>query len=119
MKQFMIDMMAMMMPFMRPATYAAGGLLLGGLILGIIGRVTGAGRTVARWCGLLALAVGVFLVACEAAGRALGFEPTILFASPADRMLYRNQWPFWTVGLGLVIAALAVRRIAGRGNARV
>lgn len=108
----MIDTMAMMMPFMRPATLVAGAALLGGLIAASGSRLTGSGSTVAKWCGVLALAVGVFLFACEVAGRMLGFEPTILFASPADRALYQNQWPFWTIGLGLLIGAVAVRRIA-------
>ncbi|KUO63772.1 MAG: hypothetical protein APF80_13090 [Alphaproteobacteria bacterium BRH_c36] len=114
MKQFMIDMMATMMPFMRPATLIAGVALVFGLIAASVSRLTGSGSgsTMAKWCGVLALAVGVFLLACEVAGRMLGFEPTILFASPADRVLYQNQWPFWTIGLGLVIAAIAVRHIA-------
>ncbi|MBU2582401.1 MAG: hypothetical protein KJ622_11850 [Alphaproteobacteria bacterium] len=114
MKQFMIDMMAMMMPYMRPATIFAGVALGIGLIAGILGRVSGSGQALARWCGFIGLAVGVFLLACEVAGRLLGFEPTILFAHPADRVLYQNQWPFWIVGLALMAAGYVVRAIAGR-----
>lgn len=111
MRQAMIDMMAMMMPFMKPVAIA--GAVLG--LIGIVAALAGAGAR-GGWAGTasrLAVAAGVFFVACEVAGRILGMEPTLLFASdPFDRALYRNQWPFWTVGLALAALGLASRGLA-------
>ncbi|HRD76973.1 MAG TPA: hypothetical protein PK264_13750 [Hyphomicrobiaceae bacterium] len=102
MKQQMIDMMAMMMPYMRPLAQAAGAAALFAIAARLIGQTS-----IARLLAALVLVIGVFFIACEVAGRFLGFEPTILFAAPADRALYRNQWPFWCIGLtGLVIGLL-------------
>lgn len=104
MKQLMIDMMAAMMPYMRPFALLAAALAVLGLVSGLLGqgRIASLGRTTA-------LTAGVFFIGCEAAGRMLGFEPTILFAAPADRMLYRNQWPFWTIGIGFLLLSLLMR----------
>lgn len=109
MKQLMIDMMAAMMPYMRPFAILAAALALLALVLALLGRGAGLaalGRNVA-------LAAGVFFLGCEVAGRMLGFEPTVLFASPMDRALYRNQWPFWTLGLAF-LAFWGVLRGLGR-----
>ncbi len=109
MKQMMIDMMAAMMPYMRPVALGAAALLLLGLVLAVMGKRGGIVRT----AGTIGVAAGVFFLACEAAGRVLGFEPTVLFASPMDRVMYRNQWPFWTLGLALFLVGSIVRRLAG------
>ncbi len=111
MKQFMIDMMAAMMPYMRPIAMSAAALL----VIGIIGRLAGA-RSVAQITGALVVAIGVFFLACEGAGRLLGFEPTVLFALPADRVLYRNQWPFWTIGGAALVAGLILRMLGAGGR---
>jgi len=103
----MIDMMAAMMPYMRPFALAAAALTVLGLVLGLAGR----GGRLPQLCGAIALAAGMFFVGCEVLGRLLGFEPTILFAAPADRVLYSNQWPFWTLGIGFLLAFLAVRTV--------
>lgn len=115
MKQQLIDMMTAMMPFMRPVAVGAAGLALLGLSAGLFARK---GSGIGRLFGMLVLLAGVFFVVCEAMGRWLGFEPTLLFADPLDRVLYRNQWPFWMVGIGLLVAGLIVRSVArGRGTA--
>lgn len=112
MKQFMIDAMAAMMPYMRSVAIAAMALAAGGIVARLIGL-----RWVARLAGTLVLLAGIFFLACEGAGRLLGFEPTLLFADPANRMLYRNQFPFWTIGLAALVAGLIVRAIgSGRSG---
>lgn len=114
MKQLMIDTMAAMMPFMRPLTFIAAGLIVIGVLAGLISRASQQGAGVARGCGVFTLAAGIFFLACDITGRFLGFAPTILYADPLDRELFRNQWPFWMVGLGLVLAGFAVRALARR-----
>ena len=113
MTQFMIDAMVMMMPYMKPVAYAgfgAGGLAL---ILGLAHRLSGAAGGLAAFLAKLALAIGIFFLASEIAGRLLGMEPTLLFAAdPFDRELYRNQWPFWAVGLATMLVGLAAKPLA-------
>lgn len=107
MKQTLIDMMSAMMPFMRPLAVGAAGLALLGLSAGLFSR---SGSSVARLLGRLVTLAGLFFIACEITGRVLGFEATVLFADPIDRALYWNQWPFWAIGIGLLVAGMIVRR---------
>ena len=116
MKQLMIDTMSAMMPFMRPLSYIAIALIAIGLLLALVSRMGGRPSRFARWCGSFVVLAGVFLLACELAGRFLGFEPTILYAAPFDREMYVNQWPFWAVGGMLFVVGLIVKGIAGRAT---
>ena len=110
----MIDVMAKMMPFMRPIALAGGGLALLALLLSYFRGPSGRGEGLSAFAARLTLWIGLFFIACEIAGRFLGMEPTLLFAAdPFDRELYRNQWPFWTVGLALV-AVWAVAELLER-----
>jgi len=116
MTQFMIDMMAMMMPYMKPIALVGAGLALAGLIAGLIGRMNGTCSALSARLGKIGLLFGLFFLACEAAGRLLGMEPTLLFANDVyDRALYRNQWPFWTIGLALTAFGFVVARL-GKGS---
>jgi len=110
----MIDTMSAMMPFMRPLSFVAFALIVVGLLLALVSRMGGGRSRLARWCGSFVLLAGIFLLACELAGRFLGFEPTILYAAPFDREMYVNQWPFWAVGGMLVVVGMIVKGVAGR-----
>lgn len=115
MAQFMIDMMSMMMPYMKPIAYFGLAALALSAILTAAQIMSGSGGGLAALATKLAVAVGIFFIACEVAGRLLGMEPTLLFsADPFDREMYRNQWPFWSVGIALFVAGLAVRALGGR-----
>ncbi len=119
MKQFMIDTMAMMMPYMKPIALVGAGLALAALIVGGISRMSGSGSGLSARLGWSAVGVGLFFVACEAAGRSLGMEPTLLFASDSfDRAMYYNQWPFWTVGLALAAAGYVAASLARSSQVR-
>lgn len=112
MAQFMIDMMVMMMPYMKPILYIGLAALTLSLLLFAAQAMSGNGGALAALAVKIAIGVGFFFVACEIAGRLLGMEPTLLFsADPFDREMYRNQWPFWAMGAALLLAALAVQRI--------
>jgi hypothetical protein len=107
MKQTLIEVMNAMMPFMRPLVFLAA--LLVALAAGM--RLVGHRRSARVFAGTSVL-IGIFFLACEGMGRLLGFEPTILFADPLDRQLYRNQFPFWLIGLTIFALAWLVRMAA-------
>lgn len=114
MKQFMIDAMAMMMPYMKSIAYVGGAAAVLAILLGLVHLATNSRRGgLAALLGKLALLIGIFFIACELAGRFLGMEPTLLFsADPFDRQLYYNQWPFWVVGLGVFVTGLIGKRMS-------
>lgn len=116
MKQFMIDMMSMMMPYMKPIAYVGVAAVLVAPVLGLARSHATSGLQ----AGLikLTLGVGVFFVTCELAGRMLSMEPTLLFASdPFNRTLYRNQWPLWCVGTAFVLAGLILSKLTTSNRA--
>ena len=115
MKQSMIDMMLMMMPFMRPIALAGGAFALIDLLLSAYVCSSGNGRGLWSLFAKLTFASGLFFIACEIAGRFLGMEPTILFASdPIDRSLYWNQWPFWMIGAALILTWMVAKLMCAR-----
>jgi hypothetical protein len=113
MKQFMIEMMTMMMPYMKPLMWlgvvaAALGLALlfahmllrsdtGGWVL-LSGRVT--------------LGFAIFFLACQIAGYFLGAAPGINFGD-FSKMEF-NIVPFWQIGAGFFMAALVLGFFGGR-----
>ena len=110
MKQLMIDIMAAMMPYMKPIAYIGTAMAVGGLVAavaGMRGSLTAIAATVA-------IGVGLFFIACEVMGNFLELKPTMLFADPADRAMYRNQWPFWIVGAAIGAAGFVVRMLGRR-----
>ena len=111
MAQFMIDMMVMMMPYMKPTAYAGIAAATLGVVLAASQALMGAGGGLAQLAAKIAITIGLFFVACETAGRLIGMEPTLLFSSdPFDREMFRNQWPFWSLGCALVVTGAASRR---------
>jgi hypothetical protein len=112
MKQFMIDMMVLMMPYMKPIVFAGLIALVLSVVLTVTQIFAGTGGALAALAARIAALIGLFFIACEIAGRVLGMEPTLLFsADPFDRQMYVNQWPFWAVGAALLVAGLLVRRL--------
>ena len=112
MAQIMIDLMVAIMPYMKPVAYL--GMVAAGLsfVLAISQILIGAGGRRAKLTARLAIAVGLFFIACEVAGRFLGMEPTLLFSDdPFNREMFRNQWPFWTLGGTLVLSGMALRKL--------
>ncbi len=113
MRQMLMDMMIAMMPYMKLIVFVGAGLLAIGLAVGIVARVSGIGGGFNGLCYKLAIAVGVFFLACEGMGRVLGVEPTMVFGTNMmDRVMFSNQWPFWALGLMFVAGSLVVRQIS-------
>lgn len=112
MAQFMMDVMVVMMPYMKSIAYAGIAVAVWGVVLSVSQIMTGAGGRLAKLAARVAIAVGLFFIACEIAGRHLGMEPTLLFsADPFHRSMFRNQWPFWSLGVALVLAGIALRKL--------
>ncbi len=113
MKQFMIETMTMMMPYMKPLmwlgviTTALGIVLLfahmvfrsntGGWVL-LAGRVT--------------LVFAIFFFGCQIAGYFLGAAPGINFGD-FSKMEF-NIVPFWQIGAAFLAAALVLGFFGGR-----
>lgn len=115
MRQFMLDMMAMMMPFMMPLVWVGVALTVVG-VLSVLARLVSGGllttRQAASWSGTLLIAIGLFFLAAQGAGMLLGAMPAINFG---DAMKYEfDLKPFWMVGLALLIPGIAIRALRGR-----
>ncbi len=113
MKQFMIEMMTMMMPYMKPLMWlgvisAAAGLAL--LIMHVIFRASTGGWVLLL--GRITLGFAIFFFACQVAGFFLGAAPGINFGD-FSKMEF-NIVPFWQIGAGFLVAALVLGFFGGR-----
>ncbi len=113
MKDFMINMMAAMMPYMKPLMWigvvaAALGVLM--LILHVIFRANTGGWVLLA--GRIALGFAIFFFGCQVAGYFLGAAPGINFGD-FSKMEF-NIVPFWYIGAGFLAAALVLGFFGGR-----
>lgn len=113
MKDFMINMMAAMMPFMKPIMWlgvAAAGIGLVLLIAHIVLRANTGGWVLLA--GRVAFGMAVFFFGCQVAGYFLGAAPGINFGD-FSKMEF-NIVPFWQIGAGFFAAALVLGFFGGR-----
>ncbi len=113
MKQFMIEMMTMMMPYMKPLMWlgviaTALGLFL--LIAHIVFRSNTGGWVLLA--GRIVLGFALFFFACQIAGFFLGAAPGINFGD-FSKMEF-NIVPFWQIGAGFFVGALVLGFFGGR-----
>lgn len=113
MKQFMIEMMAAMMPFMKPLMWigvaaAAAGLVM--LVAHMIMRADTGGWVLLA--GRVTLGFALFFFACQVAGFFLGAAPGINFGD-FSKMEF-NIVPFWQIGVGFFVASLILGFFGGR-----
>ncbi len=113
MRQFMLDMMAAMMPFMMSLVWIGAALVVAGALAAFVSLVSGSagiGR-VASLAGALLVILGVFFLLCQAAGMLLGATPAINFG---DSTKYEfDLKPFWTIGLAFLIPGALICRAGG------
>ena len=113
MRQFMIDMMIMMMPAMKPMVYAGGAAAVVGFVLLIAHMLfrsdTGGYILLA---GRILLGLAIFFFACQVAGMMLGMPPAINFGdfSKMEFILV----PFWQIAAAFFAASLFLGFIGGR-----
>lgn len=113
MKQFMIEMMTMIMPYMKPLMWLgviASVLGLALLIMHIIFRSSTGGWVLLM--GRIVLGFAIFFFACQIAGFFLGAAPGINFGD-FSKMEF-NIVPFWQIGAGFLVTALVLGFFGGR-----
>lgn len=113
MRQFMIDMMIMMMPAMKPMVYAGFALIAIGfalLLAHMLFRSNNGGYILLA--GRILLGLAIFFIACQVAGMLLGMTPAINFGD-FDKMEFILV-PFWQIGAGFLVSALILGFIGGR-----
>ncbi len=116
MRQFMIDMMIMMMPAMKPMVYAGGAAAVIGFVLLIahmLFRSDNGGYILLA--GRILLGLAAFFFACQIAGMALGMPPKINFGdfSKMEFILV----PFWQIAAAFLAASLFLGFFGGRTRA--
>lgn len=109
MKAFMLDMMVMMMPYMKPILYVGTVAAALGFILALAKPVLGMSR--ARlggllWSGRIATIFGLFFLACEGMGAFLGAAPQFNFGDASKFEFW--MVPFWQPGAALLISGLII-----------
>jgi hypothetical protein len=110
MKQFMLEMMAAMMPFMMPLVWAGAALLGIGLLAALLGLLrANSGVGAMHGAGALLVALGIFFLACQAAGMLLGATPAINFGD-AKKFEF-HLVGFWVVGLAFLLPGLVFARL--------
>lgn len=113
MRQFMIDMMILMMPAMKPMVYAGGVAAVIGFVLLIahmLFRSDNGGYILLA--GRILLGLSLFFFACQIAGMALGMPPKINFGdfSKMEFILV----PFWQIAAAFLAASLFLGFFGGR-----
>lgn len=111
MKDFMINMMVAMMPYMKPVMWI-------GVIVATIGLTIIAVNFIFKkdiqkglvWTGRIALATAIFFLVAQFAGYFLNMPPTVNFGDSSKFEFILVS--FWQIGLVLLIASLAIRFLA-------
>ena len=106
MKQFMIDMMNAMMPYMKFPLWAGVALAALGIIFLVLQLAQGKGNWL-KLIGWFLISIGIFYLACHAMGLYLGMTPKINFGD-ATKFEF-NLVPFWQLGAGALITGAIFR----------
>jgi len=99
MKQFMLDMMTAMMPAMVPMVWIGGIFTVLAVVLYVLSGKTGYKPPL--WSARIAMAFGIFFLACQLAGSMLGAGPSINFGDPREFEFILVG--FWIIGLCMLI----------------
>ena len=99
MKQFMLNMMTMMMPAMVPMVWIGGIMTVLALVLYVLASRTG--YKLPLWLSRGAMAFGIFFLVAQLMGFMLGANPSINFGDP--RQFEFILVSFWQIGLVLLI----------------
>ena len=115
MKDALVGIMVQMMPYMKPVMWiGAAAIAIGVLLLLLVTFATGGARGQVRLAGVIAIAVGLFFLACQLAGSLLNVPPSINFGDSSKFHFWLV--PFWQVGLAVLLPGLILHRL-GRSHA--
>lgn len=110
----MLDLMVKVMPLMMPLVYLGGALLVIGVLALGFQVATGKAGGIARLAGWLLAGLGVFFLACQAAGMWLGATPSINFGDSAKFEF--DLKPFWEIALVMAIPGALIGWLSGRAR---
>jgi hypothetical protein len=119
MTALMLDMMVLMMPWMKPILYIGLAASAAGIILVF------AGATLARdtrlngllWSGRVAVGLGLFFFACEGMGKILGAAPQFNLGDSSKFEFW--MVPFWQAGALLLVCGLVIGNILSRQRSQI
>ena len=108
MKDAMIDMMVLMMPYMKPFMWI-------GVVVALIGiafilasfAMKSDMRKMITWSGRIVFGVSAFFLAAQAAGYFLNMPPTVNFGDSSKFEFILVS--FWQIGVAFLVAGLVIR----------
>jgi hypothetical protein len=115
MKQFMLDMMVAMMPYMMPIIYVGYAALAVGVLAWMASTIVRPNEKPANvllWSGRVAAGIGLFFIACQLAGIMLGASPAINFGDATKFEFV--MVPFWQIGAGFLLAGILYGFVTSR-----
>lgn len=113
MKQFMMDMMILMMPAMKPLVWMGAIIAVSGVALMLLRQIMNEKNgAMVLLAGRIMLGLAVFFLACQVAGMWLEMAPQINFGD-FEKMEFKLV-PFWHIGVGFFIVALILGFVGGR-----
>ena len=115
MKQFLLNMMTMMMPAMVPMVWIGGAVAILAIVLYALAKRLGYKPSL--WLARGAMAFGIFFIVCQLAGLVLGATPSINFGDPREFEFILVA--FWQIGLALLIPGWIIWSLASNNMAKV
>ncbi len=109
MKAFLLDVMVMMMPYMKPILYVGAAAAASGFLLALAKPILGMSWVRLNgllWSGRIATMVGLFFLACEGMGAMLGAAPQFNLGDSSKFEFW--MVPFWQPGLALFVCGLII-----------
>ncbi len=109
MNAFLMNMMVMMMPYMKQILYVGAAAAALGFVLALAKPIMGMSRARLSgllWTGRIATILGLFFLACEGMGAMLGAAPQFNFGDSSKFEFW--MVPFWQPGAALLISGLII-----------
>jgi len=114
MKDSMIDMMVMMMPYMKPFMWIGVVAVIAGILL-VIANLAFKSNTLkaSTLLGRVVFGVSIFFIAAQLAGYFLNMPPTINFGDSSKFEFILVS--FWQIGAAFLVAGFIIK-FAGKSN---
>ncbi len=112
MKDSMIDMMVVMMPYMKPFMYFGAIIAIAGFVF-IIASIAFKmnNKKAITWTSRIVLMAAFFFMAAQAAGYFLSMPPTVNFGDSSKFEFILVS--FWQIGLAFLVTGIVIKVISG------